>query len=85
MKSITIFYDGGSCTLREEAEEYDEGGYYAEEFNEEASGSCSLYEECCRTACHPSELGYEECMWLQPIYGETALNSSHEPIFFGSR
>ena len=59
--SITFYKNGGSCKLYEEALEHVNGNYEGEEFNEEASGSCDVYEECCNKACYPEELGYEEC------------------------
>ena len=63
--SITFYKSGGACTLYEEAREFDVGNYYGaeagEEFNEEADGPCSVWEECCKKACYPEELGYEEC------------------------
>ena len=59
-------HDGGACTLYREAREFgtdpenwsDEMG---EELNEEASGQCSAYEECCLKACSPYEVTEDEC------------------------
>ena len=61
-------WDSGACALLEEAKEYhlepskwsNEQG---EEFNEEASGSCNTYDNCCKNGntCEPSKLSYSEC------------------------
>ena len=33
-----------------------------EDFNEEAHGSCEVYEKCCKQGpCNPTDLGKEEC------------------------
>ena len=47
----------GSCGLLEEALEDASGAT----INQEADGSCEVYEECCLKQCHPNELGTEEC------------------------
>ena len=49
--------NNGACGLLEEALEDASG----ETINQEAAGSCEVYNECCVNECYPNELGIEEC------------------------